>query len=70
MLFRSKINAPSGGKIRSKPKGSVISSLRDGLKIKIVGKSKDWYRVINPARNGEQTSMVGYIHESILVNIK
>ncbi len=65
-----KINAPSGGKIRSKPKGSVLASLRNGLKIMIVGKSKDWYRVINPVRNGEQNTMIGYIHESILVNIK
>jgi len=65
-----KINAPNGGRIRSKPNGSVISSLRHGLKIIIVGKSKDWYRVINPARNGNQNSMIGYVHESILVNVK
>ena len=65
-----KINAPNGGKIRSTPKGRVIASLRNGLKIIIIGKSKDWYRVINPARNGNQNTMIGYIHESILVNLK
>ena len=64
-----KVDAPSGGRLRSSPKGKVIASLKDGTKLKVLGMVDQWYRVLDPIRNGQQNTQIAYVHASIIKEI-
>lgn len=59
----------AGAKLHSSPHGKVISRLKSGTKLKLLGRLDHWYRVINPVRNGHQNTMIGYIHMSNIKDI-
>ncbi|MFK5892163.1 MAG: hypothetical protein QM504_02965 [Pseudomonadota bacterium] len=61
-----KVIANNGGRLRASPSGRLISSLRYGIKLRVLGKKDEWFRVINPDKNNINETMIAYVHESIV----
>ena len=63
------VKAPSGARLRTAPRtGSrIIINMKNGTALNGVQQVGEWYRVVNPFYNKWQSSRIGYVHQSIVV---
>ena len=63
-----KVNAPSGAIVRDLPGGTILTTLSNGTKVRIINKEGNWYKIEQEKNLGLHAPRVAYIHESILID--